>query len=141
MAFWNVDLETRMGAESAANQGSLACFIFAGFSVLAAVFAGAVLPSGLADNNAALLFYLTVVGVQLAVVLVAGFRLRAGKGAFWGLAATALMALNTLSQLISFALIALVISAILLVFMVQGVRGAFALRNAHFSEDEIEAFE
>ena len=40
MAFWDADLTTRMGAETATGQASLACFILAGFRVVAALFIG-----------------------------------------------------------------------------------------------------
>ncbi len=142
MAFWDIDLETRMGAESAADQGALACFIYTGILVISLAFAGGMILDTLAVNAGAGIVLLIPFAVQMGVVLVAAFRLRAGKGAFWGIGAAVLMGMGVVAQLISLSIgVVLIINAILFVFTIQGIRGAFALRKSHFSEDDIEAFE
>ncbi len=139
MAFWNADLTTRMGAESAADNGGLACFIYGGFSVLGIAFFGSFVgydtPEGLA--------ILAATGVQVLVAILAGFRLRSGKGAFWGIAVAVLMTLDLIGKLISLAIgVGLVVNVILLIVLIQGVRGAWALRSGvGFDEDDTEAFE
>ncbi len=137
MAFWDADLETRMGAETAADAGGMASFVFAGLSVL-----GAVIFGGLTSmDTTEAIGGAVAVGIQVLIGIVAGFRLRAGKGAFWGIAVAALLAIELLFKLATFAISGgLVINVILLVVVVQGIRGAFALRGS-FAEDEIEAFE
>jgi len=138
MAFWDADLTTRMGAESAAHQGGLGCFIFSGLAVLGLVFFGGMTgfdtPEGIAGMAGA--------GAEALVGLIAGTRLRAGKGAFWGIAAAAILALEMLFKLVTLTIGGgLIINAVLLVVIVQGVRGAFALRSARgFAEDDAEVF-
>ena len=138
MAFWDADLTTRMGAESAAFQGGLGCFIYSGMAVLGLVFFGGVngfdTPEGIAG--------IAGVGAEVLVTTTAGFRLRAGKGAFWGSAAALIVGLELLFKLISLSINGgLIIGAVVLVVIVQGVRGAFALRSANgFAEDDAEVF-
>lgn len=135
--FWHVDLTTRVGALGAAKQGALACFIFAGLGVLGLVLMGGLIgvdtPEGLA----------VMIGgaLEAGVGLIAGLRLRAGKGAFWGIGAAVLNVLELLGKLSQLSAGA-VINFVLLAVIVQGVRGAFALRNnKSFEDDEIAVFE
>lgn len=139
MAFWDVDLTTRSGAETATSQGALACFITAGLTVLAAVFFGGIIGFDTLDGQIAM----GVIGLQAVIALVAGFRFRAGKGAFWGIAVAAMLVLEIINKLITLTGIGgLVINAIMLVVVVQGVRGAWALRSgAGFEDDHAEVFE
>ena len=137
MAFWEADFSTRMGAETATGQGGLACFIKAGFMVLgAAVFGG---MAGFETTEGQVI--VAALGLQLVLFVIAGFRFRAGKGAFWGIVAAALLALAIVDSLVTMAFGGIIINAVFLVVVVQGVRGAFALRKGEFDEDDIEAFE
>jgi len=137
MAFWDADLTTRMGAETATGQAGLACFILAGFRILAALFFGGM--AGIDSLEGQIIAGLTTIEALVAVV--AGFRFRSGKGTYWGIAVAALLAMGILNSLASVAIGGIVISAIFLVIVVQGVRGALALKSTHFDDDDLEAFE
>lgn len=138
MAFWNIDLTTRSGAETAADQGGLACFFVAGFTLLAALIFGGLAGFDTAEGIATAAF----IAVQGLVALVAGFRLRAGKGAFWGIAVALMLMLEIVSKLSTFAIGGIVLNVLFLVMVVQGVRGAFALRGEpRFEDEDIEVFE
>lgn len=138
MAFWDIDLETRMGAESAADQGGLACFVYAGLTALSTAFIFSTL--GIETLEGQIAIGLNV--VQMVITLVAGFRLRSGHGAYWAIAAAALLVMSLIIQLaeLNFGL-GVLIGIILLVFTVQGARGAWALKRGGFAEDDVEAFE
>jgi len=139
MAFWDVDLTTRSGAETATSQGALACFITAGLTVVGALFVGGVVGFDTLEGQIAM----GAVAIQGVIALVAGLRLRIGKGAFWGIAVAAMLVLEIINKLVTLTgLGGLVINAIMLVMVVQGVRGAWALRSgAGFEDDHVEVFE
>lgn len=139
MAFWDVVLTTRSGAETATSQGALACFITAGLTVVGALFVGGVVGFDTLEGQIAM----GAVAVQGIIALVAGLRLRIGKGAFWGIAVAAMLVLEIINKLVTLTgLGGLVINAIMLVMVVQGVRGAWALRSgAGFEDDHVEVFE
>ncbi len=86
-------------------------------------------------------------GLFVLVMLIAGLRMRAGNGAYWGIAAALYLILQLLGNVVTFtvggygAIIASVITLVLLVTVVNGVRGAFALKNMRgFSDDEADVF-
>lgn len=140
MAFWTIDLTTRVGAQGATHLGSMGAFGFAGLAVLGAVVMGGL--TGL-DTPEGMGIALTA-GAEAVVGLIAGFRFRAGKGAFWGMAAAALLTIEMVYKVISLAIGGgLVINAVLLVCLVQGIRGAMALRSTStlFEDDASEVFE
>jgi hypothetical protein len=139
MSIWNPDLTTRMGAESAADMGGLGCFVYAGLCVLSMVISGGVVGYTSPDG----ILLLSVIGAQAVLSVMTGFRMRAGKGAFWGAATFTVMVLELIGKLISMAIGAgMIISVILLIVVFQGVRGAFALRRGdRFEDEEAEAFE
>jgi hypothetical protein len=139
MAVWDIDLTTRSGAETAADQGGLACFIVAGMTVL-----GALVFGGLAGfDTAEGMIAAGTIAAQAVIAAIAGFRLRAGKGAFWGVAVAVLLVLEIVSKLVTLTgLGGLVLNVLFLVMVVQGVRGAWALRgHPLFADDEAEVFE
>ncbi|HSF12459.1 MAG TPA: hypothetical protein VLA50_05745 [Erythrobacter sp.] len=138
MAFWDIDLTTRSGAETAADQGGLACFFVSGLTLL-----GAVVFGGLAGfDTAEGVGTAVVIACSAVIALIAGFRLRAGKGAFWGIAVAALLVFEIISKLATFAIGGIVLNTIFLVMVVQGVRGAWALRGqSGFADDDVEVFE
>ncbi len=133
MAVWDIDLTTRAGARTGAYQASLVCFVFAGLSLVGLVFGlykGMI--SGLLLGGAAL---------QIAVFIIAGLRLRQGKGFFWGIGAALLIVLALAGTLAGGAIGAAGLFLLLLVFLGNGLRGALALhRGTGFGDDEIEAF-
>lgn len=139
MAIWDADLTTRGGAETAADQGGLACFIVAGLTVLGAFFLGGMAGFDTAEGQATV----AVIGVQALIALIAGFRLKAGKGAFWGIAVAVMLVLEIINKLVTMTFLGgLVLNALFLVMVVQGVRGAWALRRGTgFEDDNVEVFE
>ena len=135
--FWHIDLTTRAGAKSAAGQGALACFVFCGMAVLGVILfggmAGYSTPEGIAVMVGA--------GVEAVVGLIAGLRLRAGKGAYWGIAVAALAALELVGKVVALSIGGVVIVGVILITVVQGIRGALALKNGtSFEDDDIEVF-
>lgn len=136
MSFWKIDLTTEDGALNAAATGGMACFIAAGLTVLGAAFFAGAAPSGVERIGV-----LGVAAASVVVLLAGGWRLRSGKGVWWGSAAAGLLVLEILSKLITLTgLFGLVINVILLIVIVNGVRGAWALRGG-FDEDVGEVFE
>lgn len=139
MAIWNADLSTRSGAETAADQGGLACFITAGLTVLGALFFGGMVGFDTLEGQLAA----GLIGLQGLIALVAGFRLKAGKGVFWGSAVAAMLVLEIINKLLNaLAFGGLILNVFFLVMVVQGVRGAWALRRGTgFEDDQVEVFE
>lgn len=138
MSLWKIDLTTEDGAANAAATGGMACFVMAGLSVLGvAILAGTGIFSAAARMG--------VLGYGAASVLVflaAGWRLRSGKGAFWGIAAALLLVIEIVSKLVTMSGIGfLIVNVIVLIVVVNGVRGAWALRKGGFDEDAVEVFE
>ena len=139
MAFWDVDLSTRSSAETAADQGGLACFTTAGLTVLGALFFGGMVGFDTLEGQLAA----GLIGLQGLIALVAGFRLKAGKGVFWGSAVAAMLVLEIIDKLLNaLAFGGLILNVFFLVMVVQGVRGAWALRRGTgFEDDQVEVFE
>lgn len=134
MAFWNVDLTTEDGADNAAQMGGYACFVGA---VLGAI--GVVLMGGLTASfdKAAAVGILSVGLAEILVFVVAGFRLRAGKGLIWGSVAALLLVLEIVMKLVSMqGLPGIVVNVILLVAIVNGIRGARALSCRDLTADD-----
>ena len=127
MSFWKIDLTTEDGAANAA----------AGLTVL-----GGILFASTASNAEERIGVLVVAGLSLIVFLVAGWRLRGGKGAVWGAIAAALLALEIITKLITLSGIGgLIINVILLIVVTNGVRGAWALRKGSFDDATAGIFE
>lgn len=126
MAFWTTDLTTHDGAIGAAGMGGTACFVAAGLSVLGAlVLALTHLVPGVGAVSGAV-----AAAGEAVVFVVAGLRLRAGRGAIWGIVAALLIVLEIVYKLVTLnGLFGLVINGVLLVGIVNGVRAAFALRR------------
>lgn len=134
MALWSVDLTTEDGADSAAQMGAYACFVGA---VLGAI--GVALSGGLQaqiDKTAAI-GILSVGLAEILVFVVAGFRLRAGRGAIWGSVAALLLILEIVLKLVTMqGLPGVVINVILLIVIVNGIRGARALSQRGLTVEE-----
>lgn len=136
MSFWKIDLTTEDGALNAAHTGGMACYIAAGLTVLGAAFFAGAAPAG-----AERIGVIAVAAASVTIFLIGGWRLRNGKGVFWGGAAVALLLVEILSKLITLTgLFGLVVNVILLIVVANGVRGAWALRRG-FDEDAAEVFE
>jgi hypothetical protein len=133
--FWNVDLSTQDGAEGAAQMGGYACFVMAALDALGIAMVSGVLASG-GDRIAATGVLAFGLG-EILIFLVAGFRLRAGTGVVWGSAAAVVLVIEIVAKLATFAIsVALFINVLLLIFVVNGIRGARALRSGVFDADE-----
>ncbi|MBA4162233.1 MAG: hypothetical protein C0515_09200 [Novosphingobium sp.] len=138
MAAWDIDLTTRAGAKTGAYQASLVCFIYAGLSLVGLVFLGG-LASFQSGQINGLVFGLAV--LQVAIFVIAGLRLRQGKGFFWGIGAALLLVLALLGNLAGGAIFAAGLNLLLLVFLGNGLRGAYALhRGTSFEDEDIEVF-
>ncbi len=87
-------------------------------------------------------------GLFVLVMLIAGLRMRAGKGAYWGIVSALYLTLQLIINMVTIVgggnyqgIIGSVITLVLLVTVVNGVRGAFALKNMRgFSDDEADVF-
>ena len=137
MSFWDADLTTRLGAESATDSAGTACFAIAVFRIIAALFFGGMI--GLETLEGKLIAGVTALEAVLA--LAAGFRFRAGKGAFIGIAVAAMLVLAIVNSLVTLAFLGIILNSVFLVMVIQGIRGAFALRKGQFDEDDYAAFE
>ncbi len=136
--FWQVDLSTRAGAQTATRQGSMAAFALCVLAVLGAALlggmAGYTTPEGIAAMAGA--------GFEALLGLVAGLRLRLGKGLIAGSIAAALAAIECLIKLTTLSFGGAFMTAAITVLLFNGVRGAFALsRGTGFEDDDVAAFE
>ncbi|MFN4113341.1 MAG: hypothetical protein ACK4GD_05320 [Sphingomonadaceae bacterium] len=126
MPFRNADLGTQMGARSAAQQGALGCLLLGGLTIAAAFLSSSVLDPATLQGKIGL----GLVAIQATVCFVAGYRLWNGKGAYWAMAVALLQVIEIATKLITMtALPGLIISAVLLLVVIQGIRGALALRR------------
>lgn len=138
MAAWDIDLTTRAGAKTGAYQASLVCFVFAGLSLVGLVFLGGM--RGFSQGTVSGVVLGAAV-LQIAIFVIAALRLRQGKGFFWGIGAALLIVLALVGNLAGGAIGAAGLNLLLLVFLGNGLRGAWALyRGTSFEDDDIEAF-
>ena len=137
MSFWDVDLTTRLGAESATDSAGTACFALAAFRVVAALFFGGMM--GIETLEGQIVAGVTALEALLAVI--AGVRFRAGKGAFIGIAVVAMLVLAIINSLVTLTFMGIILNTLFTIWIVQGIRGAFALRKDYFEEDAYETFE
>jgi uncharacterized membrane protein YhhN len=141
LRFWEVDLTTRAGALGAAHMGGTVCLIMVGMVILGMIVFGAVQlpPDATTEEYAA---GLGMIALEGAVFLIAGLRLRAGKGLWWGAAAAALLVLEIVAKIASLTGIGgLIINILMLVALINGMRGAFTLkREVGFEDDDIDTF-
>lgn len=92
-------------------------------------------------GDSAVLGVLAATLLQVVILLVAGLRLRQGKGFFWGLAAAALIVVALVFNLVNGSLGAAGLDVLLLLFLGNGLRGAHALhKGENFEDDDIEVF-
>ena len=137
MAVWDIDLSNRAGARGASYQAALACFVYCGMTALGGFFV-----SGLIDVSSPQGKVTAVlVAAQLLLTLIAGILLRQGRGAVWGVAVAAVMVLNLVGSLIQISIFSAILTGLLLLLLINGLRGTFALRSAsRFVDDDIDAF-
>jgi len=134
MALWNVDLTTEDGALGAAQIGGFACFIAA---VLGLVGVAALFLMGTVGGSSALVLAgAALTMAEVVLFTIAGLRLRAGKGEFWGYAVAIILVLELLMKIASVSFIGTMIDIVLLIALSNGIRGARALRQLGMSADE-----
>ena len=76
-------------------------------------------------------------GIEAAIFLIAGWRLRKGKGLILGSIGALLLLLEGLFKLASLSIGGVVIDAVLLVVIANGLRGAWALRKGLVDPSEV----
>ena len=137
MAMWDVDLTTRAGARSAVQMGSVGAFVFAGMGVLGAVLVGGVL----AKDSVPAIGTMIGGGLEAAIGLVAGFRMRAGKGLVWASVTAVLLCLEMLLKLVTLSIGGMIISGVVMIYLVNGIRGLRALATrGDFTDDDMDVF-
>lgn len=140
MAIWLAGLATRASAQRASKWGGIACLLQATRMTIGNIASVSVADKPL--DNAIAWF----IGASLVPVLyvVAGIRLWKGEGWVWGsLAGLAFLldlALYGPEPTSMQAATALTVRAALFILMVNGVRGALALRTVDYSEEVGRAF-
>ncbi|NWP29060.1 hypothetical protein GY984_25525, partial [Escherichia coli] len=77
----------------------------------------------------ALAIVLGAAAAEMVIFAVAGFRLHAGRGLVWGGVAALLLVLEVLGKLAMLNIMGLVINAVLTIGVINGLRGARALRR------------
>lgn len=139
MAFWNIDLTTEDGALSAAQIGSYACFVAAVLGLIGtALLLGVTMGVGLSRLA---LIGAAVALVEVVLFTVAGFRLRTGRGVAWGWAAAIVLAIELVTKALALSITGIMIDVILLICVINGIRGARALGRIGLSaEDAGEIF-
>ena len=85
---------------------------------------------------------MTGAGLEFVVAMIAGVRLQWGKGAYWGMATAVLAALELIGKIVAQSVIGVLIGGLVLVFIINGVRGALALkRGTGFTDDDLTTFD
>ncbi|MEM8697454.1 MAG: hypothetical protein AAGE05_15645 [Pseudomonadota bacterium] len=132
---WSPDLTTRDGALSGTLTASNVLFFVGGLRtlVLVLVIGPAALWQSIAEGNLGVILAV----VEIAIMLLAAFLLRRGKGVIPAIIATILYFLGLVA---SGNILSWIIGILLLAAMIGGVRGALALRRGTFSEDVSETF-
>jgi hypothetical protein len=135
MGFGKIDLTTEDGALGAAQIGAYACFIA---TVLGLISTGLVLGVVMSDGRTmATVIAAAFAAIEIIVFAVAGFRLRVGKGVIWGIAATVLLAIEFLDKIATMSFVGTMIDGILLLGVINGIRGARALGRIMLSTDDV----
>lgn len=125
MPFRNADLSTRMGAEAAAQQGALGCLLLGVLTAVAGLLSSDALDPARFEGQVGIALVVTLSGL----CLITAWRLWRGKGAFWAMAVLAIGAvLVGMMLMIKPQSYEFVVIAVLLLAVIQGVRGAMALR-------------
>ena len=135
--FFNPDLSTRLGAQSAMDSAKFCFLLVAGFRVV--VYGIAALGSGFRfDSNVptGVAAMVAVVALEIGLPLVAAWRLHVYKGAFVTPIATLAYVLG---HLLALSPAGLVIGALFTAVFVGGIRGAWALRRRTDFEDDYAA--
>lgn len=136
--FWSIDLTTRAGARGAAHTAGTAAFAYA-----VATFFGAVVGSTILQTSSSTHSSINVVPIALVTLAAfAGFRLQDGKGLVIGAVLAVVVLLDLLAHvLVLQGIPGMVLCAVVLVLLIQGLRGAAALRRGTgFDDDDVGTF-
>lgn len=137
MALWTAEFSTEDAKLRAAQAGGFACLLAAALTVIVLMFASMAFSDG---PTPALIAIAALAGIEFVVFVVAFVRLRAGKGLVWGCFAAALLALEIVGRLAALpaiaAMVIMLIDAVLLVGVVNGVRGTRVLGRPALSADQ-----
>ena len=134
LRFWRPDLSTRLGAQSAMDSAKLCFLLVAAFRIV--VYGLGALAGGLwssATTSSALTVVAAMALLDIALPLLAAWRLHVYQGAFVVPVATALYILGIL---MAPSLGSVVIGALFTAVFVGGIRGAWALRRGTAFEDD-----
>lgn len=136
LQIWKPDLTTRVGAQAAMDSAKFGFLILAGFRFLVFAFAAFLARADLAAVPEAAAALAGVALFQVALPLLAAWRLHLYKGAFAVPIATGLYVLGILADL---TLLSIVFGIIFTGVFVGGIRGAWALRSGRAFEDDFQA--
>jgi hypothetical protein len=133
-------------AQAAARSGMFGALGFAGLLVLSTVLlfsdlAG--IPFSLLDGRAQFVI-LGIMAAELGVTLLAAYRFNMGKGLIPGSITLALFFLEIVLKLVQGTIPGIIwwfAYAAIIIALINGLRGAWALRTLHSPEEVVEAFE
>ena len=133
MAIWSKGLATRAGAYRASKWGGIACLLQAARMTIGTIVTLIAAPKGIV-YAAAYFIGASLIPIFLAV---AGARLWRGEGMVWGSVAVAAVAFDLVvyaPELNSIqAIAAVTVKVALVLLMINGVRGALAIRHVDYS--------
>ena len=140
------EVEDYSDARAAARSGMFGALGFAGLLVLSTVLlfsdlAG--IPFSLLDGRAQFVI-LGIMAAELGVTLLAAYRFNMGKGLIPGSLTLALFILEIVLKLVQGTIPGIIwwfAYAAIIFGLINGLRGAWALRTLHNPEEVVEAFE
>ena len=144
MSKWFPEVDDHDGADAALKGGFIGALGFAAMLVIGMAvlqFAGALPAPGQPIQNST--GALVGIAIELALVLVAAWRFKIGKGLVWGPAILLLFALELVSKLLAggFGVAWILFYAAIGAGLINGVRGAWAKRRLPPDENYAEVFE
>ncbi len=139
MQVWAIGLANRASAIRAAKWGGIASLIEAARQAISIGAASA------ADQSfAEVIGWLIGAGMVPAIIGFAGIRLWHGEGRLLGIIGSLIVAYDTIlvnRRILSIEVIIFdITTCLLLLFMINGVRGAFALYLCDYNKESLEAF-
>lgn len=139
--FWKPDLSTRVGAQAAMDSAKFCFLIVAAFRIIVygiAAYTGGLFAGLITVTGTPLLILAAFVALDIAIPLIAAWRLHVYQGAFVVPIATVLYVLGILASL---SIGSVIIGVIFTGVFVGGIRGAWALRrNTDFEDDHYATF-
>lgn len=115
--------------------GSIAAFVASALCFVSLILIGGY--GGMPGQSSFVMIGFTL--LQLVTFFITGVRMRTGKDAFSGIASAAFMALKIVGNLLNYRFAAVMIVVVLLICVMNGIRGALTLRG-RFPEDDRGVF-